>query len=89
MSIGYISFKLNCDYYLWMLYKDNIDPRSKSKFADKVSAKLRELIIVCQKNLHCAQKRQKRTYNKSIKLKSYAFSNKALLNSKYIKAKKN
>ena len=55
-SFGHIPFKLNCSYYLWMSYKKNIKSRSKSKSADKLSAKLGELMIVCQENLHHAQK---------------------------------
>ena len=47
-------FELNCSYYLWMLYEDEVYPHSKLKSADKLSAKLRELIIVCQENHHHA-----------------------------------
>ena len=38
-----------------MSYEDDVDPRSKSKSADELSAKLRELMIVCRENLHHAQ----------------------------------
>ena len=48
-SSGHMSFELNCRYYSQMLYKNNIDPRSKSKSADKPSIELKELIIVLQK----------------------------------------
>ena len=37
-SIGHTSFELNCEYHPQVLYKENIDPRSKSKSADKLSA---------------------------------------------------
>ena len=57
-STGHAPFKLNCEYDLWMSYKDDIDPCSKSRSADKLSAKLRELMIICQKNLHHAQEFQ-------------------------------
>ena len=54
-STGYTLFELNCGYYLQMLYKNDVNLCSKSKSADKLSAELRELIIVCRKNLHHAQ----------------------------------
>ena len=53
-STGHMPFKLNCGYYPRMLYEEKVNSRSKSKLADKLLAKLRELIIVCQKNLHHA-----------------------------------
>ena len=53
-STGHIPFELNCGYYLWMLYEKKVDFRSKSKSADKLLAKLRELMIVCQENFHPA-----------------------------------
>lgn len=36
VSIGHTLFKLNCSYYFRMLYKEDIDPRSKSKSADEL-----------------------------------------------------
>ena len=39
-----------------MSYKKNVNPRSKFKSADELLAELRELMIVCQKNLHHTQK---------------------------------
>ena len=47
-STAHTPFELNCDYYSRMSYEeDHVDPRSKSKSADKLSTKLRELMIVC------------------------------------------
>ena len=86
-SSGHTPFELNCGYYPQMLYKDDVDPRSKSKSANDLSAELRELMIVCRKNLHHAQEFQKRAYDKGVKPRSYASSNKIWLNSKYIKTK--
>ena len=80
-------FELNYGYHSQMLYKNNIDLRFKSKSADNLSTKLRELIIVCKKNLYHAQKPQKWVYNKDVKPRSYILSNKVWLNSKYIKTK--
>ena len=72
-----------------MLYKDNVDLQSKSKSADKLSAKLRELMIVCQENLHHVQEFQKRAHNKATKPRRYASGNQVWLNSKYVKTKQN
>ena len=88
-STGYTPFELNCGYHPQMSYKKEVDPRSKSKSADELSAELKELIIVCGKNLHHAQKLQKRANNKGVKPKSYAPNDKVWLNSKYIKTKRN
>ena len=48
--------KLNCQYYSQISFKKDIEFSFKAKSADKLSAKLRELIIVCGKNLYYAQK---------------------------------
>ena len=47
------------------------------------------MITVCQKNLHHTQKLQKWAYDKSVKPRSYAPSDKVWLNSKYMKTKCN
>ena len=83
------SFELNYGYHPQMSYEKDVDPQSQSRSADKLSAELRKLIIVCRKNLHHAQKLQKRAYNKGVKPRSYAPSEKVRLNSKYIKTKHN
>ena len=88
-NTGYTPFKLNRRYHPWISYKKDINPYSKSKSADKLSAELRELIIVCQKNLHHTQEFQKRVYNKGVKARSYVPGNKIWLNNKYIKTKQN
>ena len=87
-SIGHTPFELNCSYHPQMSYEEVVDPRSKLKSADKLSAELRELMFVCRKNLHHAQKLQKQVHNKSVKPRSYAPGNKVWLNSKYIKTKR-
>ena len=71
-STGHTSFKLNCGYHPRMSYKEDVDPRSQSKSADKLSAELRELMIVCRENLHYVQELQKRAHNKGVKPRSYA-----------------
>ena len=86
-STGHTPFELNCEYHPWMSYKKDIDPRSKSKSADKLSAELQELMTVCQENLHQAQELWKQAHNKGVKPKSYALGDKVWLNSKYLKTK--
>ena len=88
-STGYTPFELNCGYHPQMSYEKEVNPRSKSKSADKLLAELRELIFVCRENLYYAQKLQKRAHNKGVKPKSYAPGGKVWLNSKYIKTKRN
>ena len=46
-STGHTLFKLNCGYHPQMLYEDDVDLPSKSWSADKLSAELREQIVVC------------------------------------------
>ena len=87
-STGHTPFELNYGYHPRMLYKEEVDPCSQSKSADKLAEELRELMIVCRKNLHHAQKLQKRAYDKKVKPPSYGPSNKVWLNSKFIKTKR-
>ena len=89
VSISYTPFELNYGYYPRILYEEEVDSRSKSKSANKLLAKLRELMIVCRENLYHTQELQKRAHNKSVKPRSYAPGNKVWLNSKYIKTKRN
>ena len=60
-------FELNCSYHFRMSYEEDVNPRSQSKSADELSTKLRELMIVCQENLHHAQELQKRANDKGVK----------------------
>ena len=83
-NIGHMPFELNYNYYPWMSYKEKVSLCSKSKSANKLLVELNELIIIYQKNLHYAQKLQKRAHDKSVKPKSYALFEKVWLNSKYI-----
>ena len=50
-STGYTPFGLNYGYHPRMSYKEDVNFQSKSKSADKLSAELRELMIVCWENL--------------------------------------
>ena len=86
-STGHTLFELNCGYHPRMSYEDDVNSRSRSKTADKLSAKLRELMIVYCKNFYHAQELQKRAYKRDVKPGNYAPGNKFCLNSKYIKTK--
>ena len=66
-STGHTPFELNYGYHPRMSYEEDVDPRSQSKSADELSAELRELMIVCQENLHHTQELQKRAHDKGVK----------------------
>ena len=53
-STGYMPFELNCGYQSRIFYKEEVNPCSKLKSVDKLSAELRELIFVCWENLYYA-----------------------------------
>ena len=86
---SYTPFELNCSYHACVSFEEDTDPRSQSKSPDKLLAKLCDVMIVCQKNLHHAEELQKRAYNKSVKPSSSVLGDKVWLNSKYIKTKHN
>ena len=71
-NTGFTLFELNCGYHPRVSYEEDLDPRSKSRTAEKLSSELRELMTVCQQNLHHAQELQKQAYNKGVKPRSYA-----------------
>lgn len=54
-NTGHTPFKLNYSYHLCVSYKKDIEFRFKSKLADKLLKKLKELMIVCQENLYHTQ----------------------------------
>ena len=89
LSNGHTPFELNCGYYPRVCFEEDTHPRSRSKSADELSAKLRDLMTVCRENLHHAQELQKRAHDKGVKPRSYAPGDKVWLNSKYIKTKRN
>lgn len=67
-SIGHTFFKLNYSYHSCISFKKNSNLCSKSKSAEELFAELRDLMIICQKNLCYAQNLQKRAYFKGVKL---------------------
>lgn len=50
VSIGYIFFELNCDFYSQVSYKKDVDPHSSLKSVDWLVIELKELIIVYREN---------------------------------------
>ena len=88
-STGHTPFELNCGYHPRVSYEEDLDPRSKSKTAEELSSELRNLMAVCQQNLHHAQELQKRAHDKGVKPQSYALGNKVWLSSKHLKTKQN
>ena len=54
-STGYTSFKLNCGYHPRVSYKEDVNSRSKSKAADELTEKLRNLMAACRENLQHAK----------------------------------
>ena len=44
--MGYISFELNCKYYLYISYKEVVDLHFKSKAADELTKEPNNLIAV-------------------------------------------
>ena len=53
-STGYTSFELNCDFHSRVSYKEDVDPRSRSKTADQLITELQTLMSVCRENLQHA-----------------------------------
>ena len=50
-NTGHIPFKLNCGFHPRVFFKDNIDPYSRSRSANKLAKELKDLINICQQNL--------------------------------------
>ena len=88
-STGHTLFELNCGFHPWASYKEVVDPRSKSKAADKLATQLRELTTICRESIQHAQELQKQYHDKHVKPRSYTPGEKVWLNSKYIKTKRN
>ena len=75
-STGHTPFELNCGFYPQVSFKDDVNPYSRSCFANKLAKKLRELMDICHQNLLHAQKLQEKAHNKSVKPQSYALREK-------------
>ncbi len=70
-STGHTPFELNYSYHLRVSFEEDVDPRSRSRSANKLAEKLRELIEVCCQNLLHAQELQKKAHDKGVKSRSY------------------
>ena len=88
-SAGHTPFKLNCGFHPRVFFEDDVNPRSRSRFANKLAKELRKLIDIYQQNLLHAQELKKRVHDKDVKPQSYALGEKVWLNSKYDKTKQN
>ncbi len=87
-NTGHIPFELNCGYYQIVSFEEDVNPHSRSHFANKLAKELKKLKEVSCQNLLYVQELQKRAYDKRVKSHSYTPSKKVWLNSKYIKIKK-
>ena len=58
-SAGYTSFELNCGYYRYIFYKEDSDPRFRSKTINELTEKLRNLMAAYRENLQHSQELQK------------------------------
>ncbi len=54
-STSYTLFELNCGYHLRIFFEEDVDPCSRSCFANKLAEELTELIEICCQNLLHAQ----------------------------------
>ena len=88
-STGHTPFEPYCGYHHCVFFEEDTDPCSQSKLADELSAKLQDLMTICQENLYHVQEFQKQARNKVVQPRSYSPSVKVWLNSKCIKIKHN
>ena len=44
---GHTPFELNCDFYPWVFFEENVDPRVRSCSVDKLAEDLKERIKIC------------------------------------------
>ncbi len=54
-STGHTPFELNCGYHPKVPFEEDVNPRSRSRSANKLAEELRELMEVCCQNLLHAQ----------------------------------
>ncbi len=71
-NTGHTPIKLNYGYHPRVFFKEDVDPHSKSCFANKLAEKLRKLMEVCYQILLYVQELQKKAHNKGVKSYSYA-----------------
>ncbi len=88
-STMHTPFELNCGYHSRVFFEEDVDPRSRSRSANKLAEELRELIKGCCQNLLHAQELHKKAHDKEVKSRSYTLGKKVWLNSTYIKMMRN
>ncbi len=66
-DISHTPFELNYGFYPQVLFQEDVNPPSRSCFANKLANKLKRLIEICYQNLLYIQKLQKKAYDKGIK----------------------
>lgn len=77
MSIGHILFELNYNYHPHIyFFEAEVNPYLRSYSANKWAKKQSKLMSICQQNLLHAQELQNQAYDKGVKLRSYAASEK-------------
>ena len=84
-STRYTSFELNCGYHPRISYEEDIGSRSRSKAADELIEKLKNLMAIYRENLQHAKKLPKKAYDKGTKPRNYTPGKKIWLKSKYFK----
>ena len=67
---GHMPFELNCGHHPRVCFKENTDPCSQSKTADRLSAELQKLRTVRQENLYHTHKLQKQVNDKASSLET-------------------
>ena len=75
-STGYTPFELYWGYHLCISYKEDVNSRFRSKAANELTKKLRNLMAACKENLQHAQELQKQIHDKRTKPRSYALGEK-------------
>lgn len=71
-STEHTLFELNYGYHPHVSFEEDFNFCSRSKSAEKLSAELRNLMIIYRQNLCHTQKFQKYAHNKDVKPWSYA-----------------
>ena len=79
---GYTPFELNCSFYPKVSYKEDVDPRSRSKTVDQLATELQIFMSMYRENFQHAQELQKCYYNRKTMPKSYVSEDKVWLKSK-------
>ncbi len=69
-STGHTPFELNCGYHPKVSFKENVDPRSRSRSANELVEELRELMEVCCQNLSRHRSYRKEPMTRELRAKA-------------------